>query len=83
MTTKDLDFERAVQTLENLRHTVEKCYRESQETGEIGKANMALQRFRVRMSSIRAAQPQAFAEWLKGNGRFLRAVEEGRNPIIC
>ncbi len=79
----DLDFERALQTLETLRHTVEKNYREAQETGEVSKANMALQRFRVRMSSIKGSQPEAYAEWLKGNARFLRAVEEGRNPILC
>ncbi|MBS1833828.1 MAG: hypothetical protein JST65_14005 [Acidobacteria bacterium] len=79
----DIEFERTIQTLESLRHTVERNYRESQETGNAGKANMAIKQFTVRVRSIRASQPDAYAEWVKGNARFLRAVEEGRNPIIC
>ncbi|BDC47869.1 hypothetical protein F183_A01850 [Bryobacterales bacterium F-183] len=79
----DFEFERAIQTLETLRSTVERNYRESQETGNTGKANMALKQFAVRVRSIRASQPEAYAEWVKGNARFLRAVEEGRNPILC
>jgi hypothetical protein len=79
----DFEFERTIQTLESLRHTVERNYRESQETGNVGKANMAIKQFTVRLRSIRASQPEAYAEWTKGNARFLRAVEEGRNPILC
>ena len=77
------DFEQALQTLENLRQSVEQNYRESQETGNVAKANMAIQRFTVRARTIRKDQPAAFAEWLKGNSRFLQAVEQGRNPILC
>jgi NAD-dependent DNA ligase len=80
---KDPEFDRAIQTLESMRNTVERNFRDSQETGDASKANMARQKFLVRMRSIQASQPQAYAEWLKGNARFLRAVEEGRNPIIC
>lgn len=79
----DEELEQAVRTLDGLRRTIEDSYRESQETGDTRRMNMALQRFRVRSRSIQSSQPQAYAEWLKGNARFLRAIEEGRNPILC
>ena len=79
----DPEFERAVQTLETLRTSVESSFREGQETGDMGRARMAQQRFMVRMRNIRSSQPDPYNEWLKGNARFLRAVEEGRNPILC
>ena len=79
----NLNFTQAIQTLETMRQSIERTYREAQETGRTGEANIALQRFTVRVRSIRATQPEAFKEWTKGNARFLRAVEEGRNPILC
>lgn len=77
------ELEQAMQTLDTLRRTVEDSFREAQETGDSRRTNMALQRFRVRSRAIQSSQPQAYQEWLKGNARFLRAIEEGRNPILC
>jgi hypothetical protein len=79
----DEELEQAVRTLDGLRRTIEESYRESQETGDTRRMDMAVQRFRVRSHAIQSSQPQAYAEWCKGNARFLRAIEEGRNPILC
>ena len=76
-------LEQAIRTLDGLRQTIENSYRESQETGDTRRMNMAVQRFRVRSRAIQSSQPQAYAEWLKGNARFLRAIDEGRSPIVC
>ncbi len=82
-TACSIDFETALEALERLRQLVEKNYRESQETGQLGRTHMALAQFRMRSSSIRGAQPEAFTEWMKGNARFFQAVQEGRNPVLC
>jgi hypothetical protein len=79
----DEELEQAIRTLDGLRQTIEDSYRESQETGDMRRMNIAVQRFRVRSRAILSSQPQAYAEWAKGNARFMRAIEEGRNPILC
>ncbi len=80
---EEQEQEQAIRTLDGLRRTIEDSYRESQETGDTRRMNMAIQRFRVRSRAIQSSQPQAYGEWTKGNARFLRAIEEGRNPILC
>lgn len=79
----DEELEQAIRTLDGLRRTIEDSYRESQETGDTRRMNMAVQRFRVRSRAIQSSQPQAYTEWLKGNARFLQAIDEGRSPILC
>jgi hypothetical protein len=77
------EHSRALQTLEQLRHSVEAGYRELQESGSDLKLKQAQMRFKVRIKAIQAQQPDAYKEWHAGNARFLQAVEQGRNPIIC
>ena len=80
---KDIEFERALQTLEQLRSSVEKGYRTMQDSGNDGPLKQAQSRFKVRMKAIQSSQPEAFKQWQAGNARFLQAIEQGKNPIIC
>lgn len=69
--------------MEQLRQSVEKGYREMQETGDDGPMRKAQMRFKVRMKALQASHPDACKEWQSGNARFLQAIEQGRNPILC
>ena len=80
---KEIQHQQAIQTLEQLRHAVEKGYREMQETGNDTLVKQAQMRFKVRSKTIRESQPEAFKQWQSGNARFLQAIEQGRNPILC
>jgi hypothetical protein len=80
---KALEHERAMQTMEQLRGAVEKGYRNMQESGDDTDLKRAQMRFKVRMKAIQTSQPEAFKEWQAGNARFLQAMEQGKNPILC
>jgi hypothetical protein len=82
-TDKELEFERTLEILEQLRESVLSGYREMQETGDDGPLKRAQMRFKVRVKAISAAQPEAFRQWRQANSRFVLAVEQGRNPILC
>lgn len=77
------NYARALQTLEQLRHSVESGYRELQESGNDLKLKQAQMRFKVRIKAIQSQHPDAYREWQAGNARFLQAIAQGRNPILC